>query len=104
MGKFEVSPDDIRKSGADISDAVSGIPQDAMHGLQEEVDYGHDDVQKAVSDLFEGTRSAVDILRSTAEEATRALRQIAKEYEGSDLKYRKEIGTISGEITKGGLQ
>lgn len=37
----------------------------------------------------------MDILRDTAEEATRALRQIAAEYAGSELKYNEKIGEIS---------
>lgn len=94
-GEVRGHPGRFRKSGADISDTVSDLPRAVLSGAREGVDHGHDGARKAMSDLPEATRSAVDILRNTAEEATRALRQIAAEYAGSELKYSEKIGEIS---------
>lgn len=103
MSGFEVKPEDIRNSSKDVNESVSRLPRDILQGFSPDADHGNEAVAKAVGDFQVGIDSAVQILRSKAEEAVMALRSIAEEYEGHDLTQSKELGTQGGLIGKGNL-
>lgn len=91
LSGFEATPDDIRKSAEDVKEAASDVPRDALRDVSRDIDYGNDEVAKAMGEFHEGATSAIQILRYTAEEAGMALRSIAAEYEGHDMKQSKEL-------------
>lgn len=94
LSNFEVTPDDIRRSAKNVQRSVSDIPNNILRDVTQDVEYGNDEVANAMDGLCEALVSAVDILRDTAEEADVALRGIAAEYEGHDMKQSKELGSV----------
>lgn len=97
--EFDVDPAALGDAASRITDAVADMAGSKLGDLAGSAgDFGHADLQQALTDFCSGLELSSQILAQTSESASDALKETARSYIERDLEARAAVQKAVGEV------